>query len=156
MCRYNRRVRFLAKKEHFISPFQKWIHHLLGAFPIDRDNGGKEGLQSVVKLLKQGEIVLLYPEGTRSRDGLLHSFKPGILYTHFNSGCQIIPVGINGAYEVLPSHRIFPRPGRITVKFGPAISLIKNVGDTVLPRGRVRVEMLENLRHKVGLLADIA
>ena len=154
MCRYHRRVRFLAKKEHFNSPFQKWLHQLLGAFPIDREKGGKEGLQSVVNLLKQGEIVLLYPEGTRSRDGLLHSFKPGILYTHYNSGCQIVPVGINGAYDVLPSNRIFPRPGRITLKFGPAISLIKSVGDTVLPRGKDRVEILENLRYKVGRLAN--
>lgn len=156
MCRYNRRVRFLAKKEHFNSPFQRWIHQLLGAFPIDREKGGKEGLQSVVNLLKQGEIVLLYPEGTRSNDGLLQSFKPGILYTHYNSGCQIIPVGIKGAYDVLPSHNKFPRPGRISLKFGPAISFIKNVGETALPRGNDRNAMLESLRYIVGRLANSA
>jgi len=154
MCRYKRRVRFLAKKEHFESPFQRWIHQLLGAFPIDREKGGKEGLQSVVNLLKQGEIVLLYPEGTRSNDGLLQSFKPGILYTHYNSGCQIVPVGINGTYEVLPRNKIFPRPGRISLKFGPAISFIKNMGETTLPRGEARLELLESLRFKVGRLAN--
>ncbi len=154
MCRHHRRVRFLAKKEHFDKPFGRWIHQFLGAFPINREKGGKEGLQSVVNLLKQGEIVLLYPEGTRSSDGLLQSFKPGILYTHYNSGCQIVPVGINGAFEVLPSHKIFPRPGRISLKFGPAISLMKNIGETSLPRGNDRIAMLENLRYKVGCLAN--
>lgn len=65
-----------------------------------------------------------------------------------------MPAGINGAFDVLPSNRILPRPGRITLKFGPAISLIKNVGDTVLPRGKDRTEILENLRYKVGRLAN--
>lgn len=153
MCRYKRRVRFLAKKQHFDSLFQRWIHQFLGAFPIDREKGGKEGLQSVVNLLKKGEIVLIYPEGTRSNDGCLQSFKPGILFTHYQSGCKIIPAGINGAYAILPSHKKIPRPGRITLKFGPAISFVPENGKTTLPRGTERLVMLESLRNEVGQLA---
>lgn len=153
MCRYKRRVRFLAKKEHFESFFQRWVHQFLGAFPIDRDRGGKDGLQSVVNLLKNGEIVLIYPEGTRSNDGYIQSFKPGVLFTHYQSGCQIIPAGINGAYAILPSHKKLPRPGRITLKFGPAISFIPENGETTLPRGPARMLMLESLRQEVGQLS---
>ncbi len=147
---YRRRVRFLAKKQHFETPFQKWIHELLGAFPIDRDKGGKEGLKSVVDLLKNNEIVLMYPEGTRSRDGLMKDFKPGVLYTHFKSGCDIIPVGINGAFQVLPSGKIFPRFARISLKFGAPISFLYNES---LPRGKERKEILTGLQKTVKKLA---
>jgi 1-acyl-sn-glycerol-3-phosphate acyltransferase len=153
MCQYKRRVRFLAKKEHFDSPLHRWIHEQLGAFPIDRDRGGKEGLKSVVQLLDRGEIVLIYPEGTRSPDGQLKSFKPGVLFTHFQSGCEIVPAGINGAYEVLPRDKKIPRPGRISLKFGPAISYVSDNDKTQIPRGKDRITILENLRNEVGRLA---
>lgn len=154
MCRYNRRVRFLAKKEHFDTPLQRWIHRQLGAFPIDRNRGGKQGLLSVVKLLQRGEVVLIYPEGTRSIDGRLQAFKPGVLFTHFQSGCQIVPAGINGAYRILPKNKKLPRPGRITLRFGPAISFLKPQQDNSLPRGKERNAMLENLRVQVARLTQ--
>ncbi|HFD32599.1 MAG TPA: HAD-IB family hydrolase [Gammaproteobacteria bacterium] len=147
---YRRRVRFLAKKQHFETPFQKWIHELLGAFPIDRDNGGKDGLKNVVERLKNNEIVLIYPEGTRSVDGLMKEFKPGVLHTHFKSGCDIIPVGINGAFQVLPSGKLFPRFARISLKFGAPISFLYNES---LPRGNERKEMLLGLHKTVKDLA---
>jgi len=142
-----RRIRYLAKKEHFDTPFQKWIHGTLGAVPIDRDKGGKEGLKIVVDLLKDNEIVLMYPEGTRSRNGLMKVFKPGVLFVHFKSGCEIIPVGLNGAFQILPSGKIFPGFARVSIKCGAPISFLGYEGGA-LPRGNERKEMLNGL-HKV-------
>lgn len=149
-----RRVRYLAKKEHFDTPFQKWIHETLGAVPIDRDKGGKEGLKVVVDLLKNNEIVLMYPEGTRSRDGLMQDFKPGVLFTHIKGGCDIIPAGLNGAFQVLPSGKLFPGFSRISLKFGAPVSFIGNVNKETLPRGNERKALLNGLHNTVKNLAE--
>lgn len=121
MCHYRRRARFLAKKEHFEKPFDRWLHEWLGAFPIDRDKADRESLMNVVKLINNGELVLIYPEGTRSLDGKMQPFKPGVLFTQKLSGCEIIPAGIQGSYDVLPSGKLLPRPAKMSVKFGESI-----------------------------------
>lgn len=125
MCRYNRRVRFLAKKEHFEKTFGRRLHEWLGAFPIDRNSPGKVSLLNVVRLLDDGEIVLIYPEGTRSDDGQLQAFKPGVLFTQQKSGAPIVPAGIKDAHKVLPRGKVIPRPVKMSLNFGPAIKFTR-------------------------------
>jgi len=154
MCRYGRRVRFLAKKEHFEAPLERWIHEWLGAFPIDRSKVSKQSLNSVVSLLNNNEIVLIYPEGTRSSDGKLQTFKPGVLFTHFQSNCPIVPAGINGAYEMLPRGKLIPRfSQKMGVKFGPSTTFLNNANDNKIPRGNIRRSLLNDLSGRVmGLM----
>jgi len=155
MCLYNRRVRFLAKKEHFEKTFERWIHEWLGAFPIDRNRPSKESLLNVVKLLNNNEIVLIYPEGTRSEDGQLQPFKPGVLFTHYQSSAPIVPAGINGAYRVLPRGAYIPRPARMGLRFGPPVCYAEP-GRHQLPKGRERQQQLNQLREQVKYLAQAA
>lgn len=152
MCEYGRRVRFLAKKEHFEKPFDRWIHEWLGAFPIDRSKASKESLLNVVKLLNRNELVLIYPEGTRSLDGKLQEFKPGVLFIQQKSGCEIIPTGIRGAYDFLPSGKLIPRPARMSLRFDKAITFSEQNKD--LSRGELRALRLNILRDKISTLCE--
>lgn len=148
MCCYRRRVRFLAKKEHFEKPLDKWIHQWLGAFPIDRDGTSKDSLLNVIRLLDNNEIVLIYPEGTRSSDGTLQEFKPGVLFTHYRSGCPIVPAGIKGAHEVLPKGKVIPRRARMSLQFGPPV----NFSGSKMARGNERKHQLHRLQEQVRTL----
>lgn len=152
MCCYKRRVRFLAKKEHFDRPIERWVHEWLGAFPIDRERANKESLLNVVKLLNNKEIVLIYPEGTRSPDGHLQAFKPGVLFTHYHSAAPIVPAGINGAFKVLPRGAYIPRPAQMGLRFGAPIRYAQTAGEH-LPKAGQRQQQLDQLREQVwGLI----
>src|SRR3989338_5218121 len=74
----NKKVHFLAKKEHFDNIFKKAWHNYAGAIPIDRQAGGKEALKWAIKALKQGKIIAIHPEGTRTLTGKLQKGKTGI------------------------------------------------------------------------------
>lgn len=154
VVKHKRRVRFLAKKEHFANPISKWLHKSLGAVPIDRNNA-RSGLKKTLELLQDNELVLMYPEGTRSRSGKMADFKPGVLYAHFKSGCDIVPVGINGAYQLLPTGKFFPRPAKVSLKFGNPVSFVSNGMAQEVPKNKSEREiMLKGLQDKVAKLAE--
>ncbi|MFT7561631.1 MAG: 1-acyl-sn-glycerol-3-phosphate acyltransferase [Flavobacteriales bacterium] len=116
-----RRAKFVAKKEHFSNGVVAKILAYLGAYPIDRQTGGRGALESTIKLIENDEIVVVYPEGTRSRDGLMKAFKPGVVLIQKRTKCAIVPVVLRGAYHVLPPHKRLPRLGRVSVSFGQPI-----------------------------------
>lgn len=119
-------IRFLAKKELFSVPFFGLVMKIAGHIPIDR-SGGKAAIKSLIdaaEKIKSGASVVIFPEGTRSRDGKLQPFKAGGIQVALRSGCPIVPVAIAGSYEVLPRDRIWIRPGHIRVAVGAPISMV--------------------------------
>ena len=91
----------------------------LGSFPFNREGiGGPESIKAIERLLGQGWGVLMYPEGTRSRTGVIAPFKPGPGFIATRTGCQVLPVRIVGAHEVLPPGARWPRRSRVEVRFG--------------------------------------
>lgn len=151
MCRYKRRVRFLSKKEHFEKTIDRWIHEWLGAFPIDRSRPSKESLINVVKLLNNNEVVLIYPEGTRSEDGQLQAFKPGVLFIQQKSRVPIVPAGIKDAHKVLPRGKTLPRLATMGLRFGESIHFERQ-GEKI--RGQQRQEQLQQLHDLVKSLME--
>ena len=105
-------------------------------------------------MLKNNHIVLKYLVGTSSVDGLMQCFNPGVMLTHVKGGCDIIPAGLNGAFQVLPSGKLFPGFSRISLKFGAPVSFIGNVNKETLPRGNERKELLNGLHNTVKNLAE--
>jgi 1-acyl-sn-glycerol-3-phosphate acyltransferase len=88
------------------------------AVPVDRDGGGASGLKAILDRLLSGGAIILFPEGTRTRDGNLQKAKSGIGLTVIKSDAPVVPVRIFGTFEAYGRHLKLPRPVRITVKYG--------------------------------------
>jgi 1-acyl-sn-glycerol-3-phosphate acyltransferase len=90
---------------------------LVGGFPVPRRNGGTTSLLAASQLLAQGRDVIVFPEGTRSRDGSIGEFRAGAARLAASAGAPLVPVGIGGTRELLPVHGRL-RPTRVTVRIG--------------------------------------
>lgn len=117
------RFRWVLKKSLLQIPLFGWAVGRTGAIAIDRSDRRQavESLRHAPEKLKGGWSVLIYPEGTRTRDGQLLPFKKGAFMMAVQTGIPILPVTSNGAFKVLPRDSIWFRPGHITVTIGDPI-----------------------------------
>jgi 1-acyl-sn-glycerol-3-phosphate acyltransferase len=115
-----RQLKYLARVGLFFWPFSWWIR-ALGAVSIDRVSA-ISGIKTTIKLLKDGNAVVVFPEGSRTPDGNLHPMLPGFCVLARRSGATIVPVAIDGAFAALPRGAAYPRPARIQLAFAPAIA----------------------------------
>lgn len=117
----NRRLNYMARETLFrFGPF-RWLINSLDAIPIDREGLGLAGLKETLKRLKRGEIVLMFPEGTRTRDGELAPIKPGFCALARRGNVPLVPVGLDGAFQAWPRSRLLPRAGVLRVVYGPPL-----------------------------------
>jgi len=121
---YNTEMVFLARKSLFRG-FFKWLYRQWNAIPVDQEKPDMSSLKTIIRKLRDGHRVLVFPEGARSEDGALGPAAPGIGLIAAKSGALIQPVRIRGAYEALPRGSARLRFSRITVTIGPAIHLTK-------------------------------
>ncbi|HET7418298.1 MAG TPA: lysophospholipid acyltransferase family protein [Solirubrobacterales bacterium] len=111
-----RKIRFMAKSQLFGPPVLTYIYKHGGVFPIRRGHQDEEAFKTVHHLLDQGEMLLVYAEGGRSRSGALGEPKPGIGRIALESGVPIVPVCIHGSERARQWTRLrFPK---VTVQFG--------------------------------------
>jgi 1-acyl-sn-glycerol-3-phosphate acyltransferase len=123
-----RQMNFMARETLFrFAPFGRLIYSI-GAFPLDREGVGLGGIKEALKRLKRGEMVLIFPEGTRTRDGNIARFRPGFTTLAVRSKAAILPVAIDGAFEAFPRSSNWPGPGRIRVHFGKPILPVEYAG----------------------------
>jgi 1-acyl-sn-glycerol-3-phosphate acyltransferase len=126
-----RHLAFWAKAEYFSGEgikgrFTKALMHGLGAIKVERA-GGRAALSAfdaAIPALKAGDMVALYPEGTRSPDGRLYRGRTGVARLAVAAGVPIIPVGMIGTEKVQPIGQPYPKLvgwGKVTVKFGKPI-----------------------------------
>ena len=121
-----RRVSYVGKAEYMDSWKTKHIFPALGMIPIDREGGdaGERALATAQRLLEEGQLFGIYPEGTRSRDGRLYRGHTGPARLALRTGAPIIPIGISGAREVMPPDAKFPALRLpITIRFGRPIEV---------------------------------
>ncbi|HUE68558.1 MAG TPA: lysophospholipid acyltransferase family protein [Candidatus Acidoferrum sp.] len=90
----------------------------LNTFPFSRTGGAQAQLHSSSRLLKSGWNLVLFPEGSRSPDGRIQEFKPGVGYLAKETGTPVVPVHIQGAFQVMPRHQPLPVPGKVRVRIG--------------------------------------
>jgi 1-acyl-sn-glycerol-3-phosphate acyltransferase len=113
-----RRMNYLARDSLFrFAPFRLLINSL-DAIAIDREGIGLAGIKESLKRLKRGEMVVIFPEGTRTRDGEIGPFLPGFTALAVRGKSAILPVAIEGAFTAWPRWRNLPRPGTIHVCYG--------------------------------------
>ncbi len=113
-----RPVRFMAKKELFRVPLFGWLLRQFGTFPINRNRINLQAFKQAASLLEAGEVVAMFPEGTRGDGVKLRPAKPGIGLIAARTGAPVVPVLHLGTEKVLPRGAWFPRPHRIVIKFG--------------------------------------
>ncbi|TVS86558.1 lysophospholipid acyltransferase family protein [Mycobacterium helveticum] len=120
-----RRITFLAKAEYFTGAglkgwFQRWFFTAVGQVPIDRTDAdaAQAALDTAERLLGQGKLLGMYPEGTRSPDGRLYKGKTGLARLALHTGVPVIPVAMIGTDVVNPPGTNMLRFGRVTVRFG--------------------------------------
>jgi len=113
-----REMHFMARRTLFRNPVFRAIIAGYNAFAIERDSADVKGVNSAIARLEAGNILLVFPEGTRTGDGSIGRMKPGIGMLAERAAVPIVPVLIDGAYEVLPKGALLPRLGRISIVFG--------------------------------------
>jgi 1-acyl-sn-glycerol-3-phosphate acyltransferase len=119
---YKDEMVYLARKTLFTGA-SRWVYTKWNAIPVDQDRPDMASLKTIIRKLKEGHRVLVFPEGERSRDGNIGEAAPGIGLVAVKSGAPIQPVRISGARDALPRGSSRIRFARITVTVGPAIHL---------------------------------
>ena len=117
-----RQMSYLTRDTLFKVPVLSQVMTFIGTIPIDREGSGLSGLKETLKRLRAGELVLIFPEGTRTHDGELLPLKPGFCAVARRSRVPLIPVGMDGAYQAWPRTALLPQVGRLAVVIGRPIS----------------------------------
>src|SRR5574341_746002 len=111
-----RAINYLAREDLFRRPLVAWMLRVGQAVPVDREGGGAKGLKAILDRLLAGGAIILFPEGTRTRDGRLQPARSGIGLAVTKSNAPVVPVRVFGTFEAYGRHMRFPRPHRIMVK----------------------------------------
>jgi 1-acyl-sn-glycerol-3-phosphate acyltransferase len=113
-----RGINYLARENLFRFPVMGWVLRQWQVVPVDRDGGGAAGLRAILDRLLAGGAIILFPEGTRTRDGRLQPARSGIGLTVIKSAAPVVPVRVFGTFEAYGRHMRFPLPRRVAVKYG--------------------------------------
>lgn len=117
--RLGRRIHWLGKKEMFDWPIVGWVFRNGGVHPVDRSSADVEAFRLAERVLEEGHVLMIFPEGTRSPTGELQKPKDGLAMIALRSGAQIVPIGIANTDRVWPKGRRLPRfGGHATMRIG--------------------------------------
>jgi 1-acyl-sn-glycerol-3-phosphate acyltransferase len=116
-----RSVRYMTMKQLFRWPLLASFLRFYGAFPVATRSADKAAIKSTLKFLKAGELVIIFPEGGRTRDGKMMPFFQGFARIALLRNVSIVPVTVTGAHRVWPPARRFPIPHKVRVTFHPQI-----------------------------------
>ncbi|HLV82099.1 MAG TPA: lysophospholipid acyltransferase family protein [Chthonomonadaceae bacterium] len=116
---------FMAKEELFQIPLLGRFIRAMHGFPVKRYSADRSALRMAEQLLKQGEAVVIFPEGKLSEDGQIQELLPGVLLIAQRAGVPIVPAIIEGTDTLMPYGKVLPRPARrrICVRFGTPVTV---------------------------------
>lgn len=144
-CSTPRMCYFLARESLARIPLFGRYLRAIGVHFVDRDGSARAGLARAIEALQAGEVLCMFPEGTRTRTGELAEFRPGALLILRRAPVPVVPVGVRGTFLAWPRTRRLPRPGRCSVHFGAPMS----AQEVLAPGG------FDELRRRVAELAGV-
>ncbi|MET8883938.1 lysophospholipid acyltransferase family protein [Streptomyces rubiginosohelvolus] len=130
-----RRITFLAKAEYFTGPGIKGrltaaFFRSAGQIPVDRSgkDAGQAAIREGLGVLSKGELLGIYPEGTRSHDGRLYKGKVGVAVMAITAGVPVIPCAMLGTFEIQPPGQKLPRIKQVAIRFGEPLDFSRYAG----------------------------
>ncbi|MFD6887585.1 lysophospholipid acyltransferase family protein [Streptomyces sp. NPDC059957] len=130
-----RRITFLAKAEYFTGPGVKGrltaaFFRSAGQIPVDRSgkDAGQAALREGLGVLSKGELLGIYPEGTRSHDGRLYKGKVGVAAMALGAAVPVVPCAMVGTFEIQPPGQKIPKIRRVTIRFGRPLDFSRYAG----------------------------
>ena len=126
---------------------------LAGYIPIDRSRGraALKSLDEAARRIAEGTSVIIFPEGTRSRDGQMHSFKAGAMVLGIKAGVPLVPTAIQGTFEIMPKGRLLMKPGQVVIRLGRPISTSDY---TTKDRHQLALRLQEKVAELLGKQAE--
>ena len=157
----SKKLRPLSARDYFYNRRMKawFVSQCLNALPFDRTDNSLQSLRVARDALLRNENLLIYPEGTRSVNGKLQPFKPGLGLLAYEAGVPVVPTHVSGTYEALPKGKSLPRKSKVRVVFGEAVApgfsedstmktskreIYRKIADEV----RTRIEQLRDAVHE--------
>jgi 1-acyl-sn-glycerol-3-phosphate acyltransferase len=155
MLHVPRNISFVGKAEYMDSWKTKFLFPWMGMIPIDRGGGDKSqaALDTAEAVLLRGELFGIFPEGTRSRDGMLHKGRTGAARLALKIGCPIYPVGMIGTREIQPPDAKVPKlRGDCTIKVGRPINVerYRNRANDHMVLRQITDELMYEIRDLTG------
>jgi 1-acyl-sn-glycerol-3-phosphate acyltransferase len=141
-----RPVSFFAKSELFENKYFGWLIRNLHAFPVKQGAGDVGAVKEAVARLKEGHMLNIYPEGSRTDDGNLLPIQSGVALIVRKAGVPIVPVIIDGSFDAWPRRQKFPKPHRIKVLYGAPLPIDGLKGEAI-------VRLIDETFHKMA--ADV-
>jgi len=143
-----RRTVVAAAADYFFSTRLRGaaVRLLVGALPVERRAPGAASLDACRRTLSDGNVLVMFPEGTRSRDGRMAAFKRGAAWLAIETGAPIIPMGIRGASTLMPVGATLPHRGTVEVHIGAPLRA---------QPAESAAELTARLQHVVGRLAGV-
>ena len=138
-----RQVNFMARKDLWNKHILAWWIPRVHGFPIRRGILDREAIQTALHILEQDQILILYPEGTRTMTGKLLPALPGVGILAYRSKAPVIPAYISGSFAAMSRNEILPKPNKITVYYGPPIDINQEL---TLPEQK---ETYQNIASKI-------
>jgi 1-acyl-sn-glycerol-3-phosphate acyltransferase len=117
-----RKVFFMAKEDVFQIPVLGWLLTRLGAFPVTRDTADRESLRLSEEVLRRGQALVLFPEGTRREGPTVEPLHDGAMFIAARTGAMVVPVGVGGSERAMPVGAKLPRFAKVHIVVGKPIS----------------------------------
>ncbi len=147
-------ISYLARRSLFRIPGFRELLKSLGTHPVRQGAVDISALKAIMRLLRDGGALLMFPEGTRSYDGSLGRFKPGAAAVALRCGVPVLPVCVEGTYVCWPRTDRLPRPARVAVAYGRVVEPDGLSAEALTARLRERIQGLQQfLREYLGSAA---
>jgi 1-acyl-sn-glycerol-3-phosphate acyltransferase len=149
------RMRYMGKASIWKYPTLGRFFSMLGAFPVHRGTADRESLRTCIRVIENGESLVLFPEGSRRSGPVVKDLFDGAAYVAARSGVPIVPVGIGGSEAAMPPGKVFISPHKVVVVIGEPIVAGTSEGPSRAPRRVVR-EMTDRLHASLQAVFDEA
>ena len=154
-CGMKRRAWYLGRSDLFPIPVLSSILRSLGWIPVRLGRLDREAFSKAISLIRSGKVVVIFPEGGRSRDGRLGKPKAGIGVIVAQTGCPVVPAYLKGTFDVLPTGASWPRRRQVVVRFGDPIQFETGERKEKAAQKRFYEQVSQTVIEQIAALGEV-